>query len=174
MHPYLHLRRGSGAEEDIIKIIEDIFRLQSRDYMAFDGVVHNRLLDMSILLIQWIVQQEGKNVLGISRELYKSIEYIEQNYMEAITMEDAARVAGLNSSYFSHSFKKSLGISFKQYLNRKRLEEAAVELTTTEKQISEIAFSCGFGSVTSFYENFIKLYKISPKRFRDLNMKRQV
>lgn len=174
MHPYLHLKKGNGTEEDIIKIIEEIFRLQSRDYMAFDGVVHNRLLDMSILLIQWIVRPEGKNVHGINRELYRSMEFIEQNYTETITVEDAARVAGLNASYFSHCFKKSIGISFKQYLNKKRLEKAAVELTTTKNQISDIAFSSGFGSVTAFYENFVKLYKISPKRFRDLNMKKQV
>lgn len=173
MYPYILLKKNDCDEMRITKILDEIFETQKRDYMAPDGVIHNRIMDLSILLIQWIVKTEKKDIHRISTVLYRSMEYIEQNRMEPIMMRDAARVAGLNPSYFSHCFKKNLGISFKQYLNRKRLEEAAVELTTTEHQISEIAFACGFGSVSSFYQNFAELYKLSPKKFRDLNMKKQ-
>lgn len=173
MYPYILLRRNDCDEMNITKILDEVFRTQKKDYMAPDGVIHNRIMDLSILLIQWIVKTEKKDIHRISTVLYRSMEFIEENRMEPIMMGDAARAAGLNPSYFSHCFKKNLGISFKQYLNRKRLEEAAVELTTTEHQISEIAFDCGFGSVSSFYQNFAELYKLSPKKFRDLNMKKQ-
>lgn len=173
MYPYILIKKRDCCEIDITKILEEIFETEKKNYMAPDGIIHNRIMDMSILLIQWIVQKEEKDIHRINTVLYRSMEYIEQNCTEPIMMGDAARAAGLNPSYFSHCFKKNLGISFKQYLNRKRLEEAAVELTTTEHQISEIAFGCGFGSVSSFYQNFAELYKLSPKKFRDLNMKKQ-
>lgn len=173
MYPYILLKKNDCHKMSITKILDEIFETQKKDYMAPDGVIHNRIMDLSILLIQWIVKTEKKDIHRISTTLYRGMEYIEQNRMEPIMMRDAARAAGLNPSYFSHCFKKNLGISFKQYLNRKRLEEAAVELTTTEHQISEIAFACGFGSVSSFYQNFTELYKLSPKKFRDLNMKKQ-
>ena len=136
-----------------------------------DGLIHNRIVDISIALIQWMVKKENKDIQRINGVLCRSMEYIEANCREAIKIRDVAEAAGLNSSYFSHCFKKNMGISFKQYLNRKRLEAAAIELTTTEEQISYIAFSCGFGSVTSFYQNFMDFYKLSPKRFRELNTK---
>lgn len=173
MYPYILLKKNDCDLMNITEILDKIFEVPKQDYMAADGVVHNRIMDLSILLIQWIVRKEKKDIHRINRVLYRSMEYIEKNCTEPIMMSDVARESGLNPSYFSHCFKKNLGISFKQYLNRKRLEEAAVELTTTEHQISEIAFACGFGSVTSFYQNFVEFYKLSPKKFRDLNMKKQ-
>lgn len=173
MYPYLLLRRNDCDNINMTNILGEIFEIEKKGYMASDGVIHNRILDLSILLAQWIVRTEEIDIHRVSNVLYRGMEYIERNRAEPIMMKDAARAAGLNPSYFSHCFKKNLGISFKQYLNRKRLEEAAVELTTTEHQISEIAFACGFGSVSAFYQNFAELYKLSPKKFRDLNMKKQ-
>lgn len=173
MYPYLLLRRNDCDNINMTNILDEIFEIEKKGYMASDGVIHNRILDLSILLAQWIVRTEEIDIHRVSNVLYRGMEYIERNRAEPIMMKDAARAAGLNPSYFSHCFKKNLGISFKQYLNRKRLEEAAVELTTTEHQISEIAFACGFGSVSAFYQNFAELYKLSPKKFRDLNMKKQ-
>jgi len=173
MYPYLYLKKGDCDAMNITKILEELFEIQNEDYMAADGVIHNMILELSIRLIQWVVRMEKKDIHTINKVLCKSMEYIEKNRTEPIMMRDVARAAGLNPSYFSHCFKKNLGISFKQYLNRKRLEEAAVELTTTEQSIADIAFACGFGSVTSFYQNFAEFYKLSPKKFRDLNMKKQ-
>lgn len=174
MYPYVILKHDEDAAEEIAGMLDEIFRMRGKEYLSFDGVIHNRIADISISLAQWSACVEKRDMRGIGRDLIRGMEYIEENLTEPITIEDAARAAGLNPSYFSHCFKKNIGISFKQFLNRKRLETAAVELTTTERQITEIAFSCGFGSVTAFYQNFLNFYKLSPKKFRDLNMKRKI
>lgn len=172
MYPYILLRKANCDRMKITEILDDISRIHKHGGMAIDGVVHNRFVDLSILLIQWIMKVEDKNINRVNKVLSKSMEYIEQHRAEPITIEDVADEVGLNPSYFSHCFKKNLGISFKQFLNRKRLETAAIELTTTDHQITNIAFECGFGSMATFYQNFIDFYKISPKKFRDLNRKK--
>ncbi len=171
MYPYILLKKVDCDRMHITEILEEIFSIPEKGYIAADGLIHNRIVDISIALIQWMVKKENKDIQRINSVLCRSMEYIEANCREAIQIRDVAEAAGLNPSYFSHCFKKNMGISFKQYLNRKRLEAAAIELTTTEEQISYIAFSCGFGSVTSFYQNFMDFYKLSPKRFRELNTK---
>lgn len=173
MYPYILLRKKECDAMHITEILDEISAIQHGDYMVPDGVIHNRILDLSILLVQGIVKMEKKDIHRVNKMLCKSMEYIEENRTEPIMMGDVARATGLNPCYFSHFFKKNLGISFKQYLNKKRLEEAAVELTTTENPVSDIAFACGFGSMSAFYQNFVELYKLSPKKFRDLNMKKQ-
>ena len=170
-YPYMLLKKKECNEMGLTGILDDIFKIPENHYVAQDGLIHNRVVDLSIVMTQWVIQMERQDIQQISTVLYKSAEYIEENHKEPIRVGDAAGAAGLNPSYFSHCFKRKFGISFKQYLNRKRLEEAAVELTTTGKQIPEIAFSCGFGSLTTFYQNFTEFYRISPKKFRDLNIR---
>lgn len=174
LNPYIFLKKADCDSLGITEILDMLFETPKRNYMVPDGIIHNRIMDISILLIQWILRKEKKDIYRINRVLCRSMQYIEENFTEPIMMADAAREAGLNPSYFSHYFKKSLGISFRQYLNRKRLEAAAVKLTTTESQIADIAFACGFGSVTAFYQNFTEFYKLSPKKFRDLNRKKKM
>lgn len=168
MYPYLLLKKEIGEELSLIKILEELYHTHEKGGVAADGIVHNRIVDLSIILTKKLMKVEEKETYGINQILHRSMVYIDEHKSEPITMEDVARSIGLNASYFSHCFKKNLGISFKQYLNRKRLEKAAVMLTTTDSQITDIVFDCGFGSVTAFYQNFIDFYKISPKKFRDL------
>ena len=93
-------------------------------------------------------------------------QYIRDHSTEAITMEEAARVAGHSLTYFSKVFKKETGMHFPEYVNRVRLEKVKGLLLSREKSINESAFEAGFESISHFNRVFKKYEGISPVVYR--------
>ena len=80
----------------------------------------------------------------------KIVQYIDENYMQKITLNDLAQVSKYNRNYISQFFKSYLGINFHDYLTRIRLREATLALGQTSQSVSEIALSHGFSDLKSF------------------------
>jgi len=94
-------------------------------------------------------------------------QYLRSNYQRDITLEDAARIAGMNSSYFSRVFKKDTGLSFVRYLTNLRLERVKELLSgDADLTIGEIADSVGFESANYLSAVFKKWYGVSPTEYR--------
>ncbi|KKR04400.1 MAG: Helix-turn-helix-domain containing protein, AraC type [Candidatus Uhrbacteria bacterium GW2011_GWF2_39_13] len=100
--------------------------------------------------------------------------YIEKKYKNKISIEDAASRIFLSASRFSHLFKKELGISFVQYLNKFRIEKAKDFLLNTNMSITEISTETGFSNLTHFNRIFKKLEKQSPVSFRKSRKGKQI
>lgn len=96
----------------------------------------------------------------------KMITYIDNHYKEQLTLGEIAAIGGYTESYASQFFKRQLGISFKSYVLRMRLREAAVQLVNTKQQIVDIANECGFSDVKAFNMAFRKHFHTTPTEYR--------
>lgn len=103
------------------------------------------------------------------RHVYNMIRYIWLNYTTDINLKNVANFAGLNKNFAMGVFKKKLGISILQFITRLRLNHAANLLTTSNEQITDIAYQSGFSSVTRFYEVFRAFFDETPMKFRQKN-----
>ncbi len=92
--------------------------------------------------------------------------YIEKNYMKRLTVEQTAKALYLSSSFISHEFSKFMHVSFVTYLNSFRLAKTREMLAETNRSVSEIAFLCGFGSISQFQRLFRAETGMSPKEYR--------
>ncbi|MCC8407434.1 AraC family transcriptional regulator [Mucilaginibacter sp. UR6-1] len=94
--------------------------------------------------------------------------YIMQNYNNAITLDDVARAACMTSESFCRYFKKHTGHTFVSFLNEVRVNEACKRLTSHKfENVSEIAFKCGFKSITNFNRVFKAVTGNSPREYLD-------
>jgi AraC-like DNA-binding protein len=82
------------------------------------------------------------------------------------TLAEAARVAGMNASYFSDVFRRTGGETFSGWLAARRIERAKSLLESTSLRVSEIAFACGFRSISQFNRRFKQLVGKSPGEAR--------
>lgn len=78
----------------------------------------------------------------------------------------AAEKIGVSYSYFSRSFKAETGMSFREYVNFRRVNEAKRRLVNSDADIASIADVLGFSSPSHFINVFGELTGISPKQFR--------
>ncbi len=94
-------------------------------------------------------------------------EYLLENYSQEITLERAAAHCGYSRYYFAHRFREAANITFMEYVTLYRLEKAAMLLRVTGESLTNIAFSCGFGSVRTFNRMFARRFSMPPTQYRN-------
>ena len=101
-----------------------------------------------------------------SRIVKNAAEYISQNFSEDITLATVADHLHVNTSYLSTLFRQVTGMTFKEHLNRVRIEEAARLLSNTDYPVMEIAIACGYKDQSYFTKVFKKMTGLTPKQYR--------
>jgi AraC-like DNA-binding protein len=98
--------------------------------------------------------------------LDKAFNFIHQNALDAITLEQIADEVNMTPSSFSRFFKKISGKTFIGYVNEFRIRQACHYLIKTDDPIPDVAFNAGFGSITHFNRIFLQLMKLPPLTYR--------
>ena len=100
------------------------------------------------------------------KRLKKMLSYIHENYRSDLTVDDIARAANISKSECFRCFRNIISKKPITYLNEYRLKVAAELLVSSDMQITEICFSCGFAHSSYFGKLFRQYYGVSPKQFR--------
>ncbi|MDR3333413.1 MAG: PocR ligand-binding domain-containing protein [Treponema sp.] len=104
--------------------------------------------------------------IGHASVLRKAGRYIWEHYTRKISLQEIAAVSGLSAPYFSTIFKEEMGENLSSYLNRLRVEKAAVMLVETELSLNQISGACGFEDQSWFSKIFKSYIGISPGKYR--------
>ena len=102
---------------------------------------------------------------GQSIELIvKVLKYIDENYKDKITLEDISKMFGYNKFYFSRMFNKMVKMNLNDYINFVRIQKFfSFYESDISLKVTELAFDCGFDSLTTFYRAFNNHFHESPK-----------
>ncbi len=92
--------------------------------------------------------------------------YLEQNCNEELSLEQIANEFHMTRQYFSKYFRKTMGETFYKYLNRIRVENAAIDLSYNDENLTYIALKNGFANTNAFLKYFKEFYGISPQEYR--------
>jgi YesN/AraC family two-component response regulator len=100
------------------------------------------------------------------RGITKVTDHIDRHYAEQLSLAEASRMSGLNTTYFCRYFRILTGTSFVEYLNNTRMQKAKKLLTDNSHSITDIALALGYNSMNYFTETFKKVNGCSPMQFR--------
>ena len=117
--------------------------------------------------------RESRENPDISDSIRNSCEYIKAHLTEPIHVKKLAQQSGYAEYYFSHKFKKEMGVSVKEYILHEKIEQAKVMLTSSDESIQKIGDSLAFGSRSYFYTCFQKAEGMSPSEYRNTTGKKQ-
>ena len=101
-----------------------------------------------------------------NENIQKAISYIEQNYFRELQQKEDAGLLYIHPQYLSRLFKKELGVTFGEYLNRFRIEKAKELLLQTNMPIYVVATECGFTDAAYFCKKFHQIMATTPLRYR--------
>lgn len=122
------------------------------------------------IISQYIVDENSpQNKILQTKNLVRIIEIINtanQKFKENISLTEYAEIFELTPEYLANYFKRYTNISFMNYINNLRVEEAKQLILTTEKSMTDIALECGFSSVKSFNTMFKKMVGATPSTIR--------
>lgn len=92
--------------------------------------------------------------------------YMNDHYMESITLEDIAAAVSLSKYYFCRLFEKKTGIAPWEFLIRTRIRNAMQMLAHSQASVEDIAASCGYSSTAHFIRSFKEHAGVTPGFFR--------
>ena len=166
-----HLRDGSEAHVRIRELL-----LRARDAYEKREMMWNTVCYSCILRIYATLGQQylsgvrprtDDGLRNMDSEVITAVmTYINNHYREELSLEDVARFAGFSRYYFSRSFKRQTGYSFKDYLCQKRLQVAMDLLIRTNHSMRDVAIESGFGSVATFNRVFREKKGCTPTQYR--------
>jgi two-component system response regulator YesN len=164
MRLFVRFREALSGQGD-----EDIFT-------GIESVIENELLNLedSAAILAWFRRKlrEYVNVLAIGNQSHvkrvveQAEEFIKANYTGDITLNDVARAVFVSPQYLSRIFHGEKGISFIEYLNRRRIEKARELLLRKSLPITEVAFESGYNDYKYFSNVFKKYAGLTPRDFR--------
>ncbi len=138
----------------------------------FDGITENdnicNIMSKLYKLVD-ILMTVGTQREEIDEALSSVTEYIKNNYVNKIEIEDIAKIMCMSIPGVYRYFKKKVGISPANYINDLRLRYASALLINSDCGIAEIAEKAGLYDVSYFYKLFKRKHGMSPSGFRRLN-----
>ncbi|WP_199713044.1 response regulator transcription factor [Butyrivibrio sp. X503] len=152
-----------GSDEDIIGVFEEAFsiedriRKQNKEKGPGDGdasTVFDITEDDSDRIKSNIIVREAKN-------------YIDEHYMEDISLQDVAGVLGYSDVYFCKLFKQNFGKSFIVYLNELRIGKAKELLSNPAINIKDISCKAGYRDANYFTRVFKRMTGKTPSDYRN-------
>ena len=106
-----------------------------------------------------------------SPPVQRAITTIDSDLTANLTLNSLATAQNLSPSYLSALFSQETGQTLTEYVNRKRIKLAMRLLATTKLQIQTIAQHCGILDVHYFSKVFKKAVGITPKQYRESQLK---
>ena len=100
-----------------------------------------------------------------NRAVIDILQYIRHNLGATLTLDDAAYRIGYSKNHFAKLFRDAVGQPFREYVSTQRVERAK-ELIEQDasRTIVDIAFTCGFDSMATFYRAYMKRYGELPRK----------
>ena len=154
-----------GVSSSIVGLYEDIMRIAQKEKAGYQQMISSIVL--SILGSVYYKNKNGQYTdTYIVDKINEARSIIKNNIESTLSQEDIARRLGLGYSWYRRMFKEYTGVSPAQYQIQQKLMKAKELLTTTDKNISEIAYTLHFDNVCQFSTFFKKKEGITPSEFR--------
>ena len=98
--------------------------------------------------------------------LNDAISYIEEHLTDEIDMEQLGRVACCSSYHFQRMFTYMAGIPLSEYIRRRKMSLAAVDLQSRDSKIIDVAGKYGYNSPTAFNRAFQSVHGMAPSALK--------
>ena len=172
IHPSLPvvMLTGYGSEW----ICASAFKLGVTDYLQKPVSAVDLVAAMQRILSPGVDRNESVNTGQVPGDLptpfclpiQRAIGLIQQRYWDRLSLSALARQVGMSKYRLSHRFREVLGVTFRDYLLRVRLERAKRLLAAGHVSITAVAQDVGFGDLPRFDKVFKRYTGFTPSAYR--------
>lgn len=148
------------------------FETSAQSHRYWSCMARSYLIELLFKVVQLYSDSEVQIMDKLQNKdelVEKALRYLNEHYMEKLTLGVMCRELGTNRTTLQERFKASTGDTFNQHLIKIRLQIAALFLQDTSISIYEIAIRTGFSDSSHFNKSFTKLHSVSPSTYRVQN-----
>ena len=148
-------------QENMQVLLECLLGEYQRDWDTADTMASHLVAAILRILSRAYVRHTQEDPDPISR----AIRYIDANYMLELSLEGLSRQFALSRSAFAEGFRLRTGLPVKQYLHKKRMEQAGKLCAAGFVPTREVARMVGYTDFSTFYRQFQKHFGCAPSRY---------
>ncbi|MBG9374964.1 helix-turn-helix domain-containing protein [Panacibacter sp. DH6] len=105
------------------------------------------------------------SLLKEQQRMHKIYHYIEVNYQQYIDVNEVASLSNLTTAAFCRYFKKATHLTFTDFLNQYRINQAK-KLLLHDKNVTQACYESGFENLSHFNKTFKKITGENPSQFK--------
>jgi AraC-like DNA-binding protein len=151
--------------DDVIKFSD--YYCQKMDSMTSIDEILSFRVKTGIDYCKKVWQYKGYGYNTYSTITRKCCDYIQSHLYSKITINRLSSAVGMNRHTMALYFKKDTGINIPEYINSKRMQEAAYLLAATNQSILDISQILQYSSQSYFGKKFKDCFGITPQQYRD-------
>jgi AraC-like DNA-binding protein/quercetin dioxygenase-like cupin family protein len=167
------IKRESCWGKKVVLLLSRIKQLYESGDFAFELAIKALLYEIFFYILSFsditLSERKIRPVAHNEQRIEQAIKHIHSNYERRIHISELAAVAGLSEGYFYRLFRQVVKKTPIEYINRYRVNKAAILLLNTHDKITKIAIDTGFDSSTRFIDVFKKYMQCTPTEYRNLN-----
>lgn len=159
------------GDSELSECVDKLFTALESSSSATRYIAIGMLYNMYGIILKnkyYTKKEEKDNITPPSTiKLKNALLYIQSSFNTEITLDDMASHAGMSRKYFCTFFKQYTHTTPFDYLIAYRIEKASHYLLTTDMDITDIGYSCGFNDLSYFIKTFKKIKGVTPGKFRN-------
>lgn len=128
-----------------------------------------QLDSLLLFVLRNIITDESEYMFDIPIWLYHALGQYKTPQNFKIGRKGFAEQCGRNIDYINRVVRKHLHMSLTDLLNSRKMQWAALQLTSLDTPIKEICLNCGFNNLGHFYKVFKQFYTQTPQQYRSSN-----
>lgn len=160
--PCFSTNKGQRYQE----LLKEIYDVAASTSYVRDMKINEKLSGLLVLLMEdsWHAGEEGG--VGKAMAVQEVKEYLDENFVEKITLDELSEKFYINKFYLLEVFKQQYGMGVNEYLIYMRITKGKRLLRFTDKTVEEIAYDCGMNSLHYFSRLFKKIEGVTPSEYR--------
>ena len=162
------IKSGNGVlrRSGLSEILNEIYKEDKGKKIRMYDIISAKLTEFFVKT-ERLLCTDGKRIC-IDEKRFEILDYIDSHIDENIMLKDAARFAGFTESAFSKKFARENGVTFKKYVMSGKIKKAVSLLKNTNLKVIDIAYECGFDSISGFYDTFKKVTGTTPGKISEI------
>lgn len=151
----------------------DVKDLYNNNDIPYDDMRKNETLLTVKTWITTVYEKLINLLLGVTdnrnytEHTRKTLEYLQRNYANPLSLHQIAEDIGVNSCYLSRIFKEDCGLGFAEYLTMIRVKQAKLLMEKTDSKLKEIVKQVGFNNYTYFFKVFKIVVGVTPVEYKE-------
>lgn len=152
------------ADTLVLKMMREF----SADKTGKESVIKSALgLLLSIFARAYLDENyESIRIRSEKEAVMHCVSYLKNHLSDEITLDEMARKTAMSKTSFCRAFRDVVGESFKRYLNKLRVENAA-RLIKGGESVSVAARLSGYSDASTFYRNFKRAFGVAPSEYKE-------
>ncbi len=150
----------------------DMMNKEINNYALHDSAILPYIIKhhmIALILHIMMPFYEPEVITSMNPMVQKMIEIIALHYADPNPLAIASRQLSYSPSVLSTLFKNNVGINFKEYVQRFRIDKAKYLLTSTDMKVSIIASDIGYSDIKFFSKLFKEYEGMTPSEYRRSN-----